>query len=289
MGFFHRNKNIIAKRNSLVKRILEFLLGCFVVAISYNLFIAPNKLVPGGVGGIAVILNNLFGFDNSLVILISNVFLLILSYFLLGKEKTKSTILGTILFPLFVKLTENINVWIQLDTSKILLTAIVGGALYGIGAGLVFKAGFTTGGTDIVNQIISKYGKTSMGKSMLMSDGIIVLCSAIFFGLNSMLYSILILYFISIISDRIVLGISSNKMFYIVTNKDKDIKDYVINEFHHGATLFKASGGYKRKNENIIMTVIPTREYYEFTKGIHKIDKDAFFIVTDSYEVFGGE
>lgn len=291
MNFFSKCKNIEirAVKKLTIKRFLQVIVGCFIMAISFNLFISPNNLVPGGLGGVSVILNNLFGLDNSLVILTLNIFLLILSYYLLGKEKTKSTIFGALLLPLLIKLTQNINVWMRLDTSKILLLAVIGGALYGLGIGLVFKAGFTTGGTDIINQIISKYGKTSMGKSMLISDGTIVLCSAIFFGLNSMLYSILILNFISVISDRIVLGISSNKMFYIITNKEKDIKEYVINEMHHGATIFKATGGYKRKNENVIMTVIPTREYYDFTKGIHSIDKDALFIVTDSYELFGGE
>lgn len=259
------------------------------MALSFNLFIAPNNLIPGGVGGISIIVYNLFGFDRSTFIFIVNVLLLIISYFFLGKEKTKTTIIGALLLPILIKITEHIDVWIQIDTTKILLLATLGAALYGIGIGLVFKAGFTTGGTDIVNQIIAKYGKTSMGKGMLITDGTIVLSSAIFFGLDSMLYSILILYLVSVIADYIVLGVSRNKMFYIITKKDKEIKKYVIDELHHGATIFKAYGGFKKKDENVIMTVIPTREFYNFTKGILEIDKNAMFIVTDSYEVYGGE
>ena len=291
MNVFSKLKNIQIdnshKKNW--KRYCQFFFGCLIVALSYNLFIASNDLVPGGVGGIAVIINNLFGFDNSIVILTTNLCLLILSYFLLGKETTRSTILGSILFPILVRATEHINVWIQFDTSKVLLMAVVGGIVFGTGAGLIFKAGFTTGGTDIINQIISKYGKTSMGKSMLMSDGLIVLSSGVFFGLTSMLYSILILYMISVMSDRIVLGISSNKMFYIVTHKEKEIKDFILNEMHHGATIFKAKGGVEQHQKRVIMTALPTKDVYELRKGIEKIDKDAFFIITDSYELFGGE
>ena len=291
MNFFSKIKDIKIKTKTKKnwKRYCQFFFGCLIVALSYNLFIASNDLVPGGVGGIAVIINNLFGVDNSLVILITNMFLLVLSITLLGKEKTKSTILGSIIFPILVKLTENVNVWIQFDTTKVLLMAIVGGTVFGTGAGLIFRAGFTTGGTDILNQIISKYGKVSMGKSMLMSDGLIVLLSGVFFGLTSMLYSILILYMISVISDRIVLGISSNKMFYIVTKKEEEIKGFILDELDLGATVFKAKGGIAQHNEKVIMTAIPTKKYYDLRKGIEEIDKDAFFIVTDSYEVFGGE
>ena len=291
MNFFSKIKDIKIKSKTKRnwKRYSQFFLGCLIVSLSYNLFIASNDLVPGGVGGIAVIINNIFGIDNSIVILITNILLLTISFLLLGKEKTKSTLLGSILFPILVKLTEHANVWIQFDTTKILLMAVIGGAMFGTGAGLIFKAGFTTGGTDILNQIISKYGKMSMGQSMLLSDGLIVLASGAFFGVTSMLYSILILYMISVISDRIVLGISSNKMVYIVTKKEEDIKGFILDELNHGATVYKAKGGLAQHNKKVIMTAIPTKDYYDLKNGIEKVDKDAFFIVTDSYEVFGGE
>ena len=289
MNLFSKNKNIIVKSNSLVKRLLEFLLGCFVVAISYNLFIAPNKFVPGGVGGIAIIINGLTNIDNAITIFILNIFLLVLSYILLGKEKTRASILGSILFPIFVWLTEDINVWLQIDNSKLLLSAISGGILFGLGAGLIFKAGFTTGGTDIVNQIISKYLKITIGKSMLLSDGLIVLLASYFFGINHMLYSILVLYIISIISDKIILGISDSKMFLIVTEKDEQVKDYIIKKLGHTVTIFKGKGGYKREKDDVLMAILPTKDYYLLRDGIKKIDKQAFFIITDTYEVFGGE
>ena len=289
MNLFSKNKNVIVKSNSLVKRIIEFVLGCFVVAISYNLFIAPNKLVPGGVGGIAIIVNGLTNIDNAITIFVLNIFLLILSFILLGRKKTRASILGSILFPIFVWLTEDINVWLQIDNTKILLSAISGGILFGIGAGLIFKAGFTTGGTDIINQIISKYFKITIGKSMLLSDGLIVLLASYFFGINHMLYSIVVLYIVSIISDKIILGISDSKMFLIVTEKDEEVKDYIINKLGHTVTIFRGKGGYKREKDDVLMAILPTKDYYLLRDGIKKIDKQSFFIITDTYEVFGGE
>lgn len=293
MNVFSKTKDIrfveFINKKSYTKRLVQFIIGCFIVSLAYNIFIAPNNLVPGGVGGIAIIINNLFNIPNSTVIMILNIFLLIASLILLGKDKTKATVLGSILFPIFIKLTEHVNVWLQIDTSQVLLSAIFGGIIYGFGAGLVFKAGFTTGGTDIINQIISKYLKKSMGQSMLVSDGLIVLSSGLFFGMNSMMYSILILYIISLISDRVLLGISDSKAFFIITNKDEEIREYILKKLGHGVTIFKARGGYKRKDENMLMTVLPTKDYYQLKEGIKKIDKNAFYIITDTYEVFGGE
>lgn len=291
MNVFSKNKDIklpINKKN-LVKRIIEFLLGCFVVAFAYNIFIAPNNLVPGGVSGIAVIINGISNIDYATTIFILNIFLLIMSYILLGKEKTRASVLGSIVFPLFVRATEYLNVWLQIDTSNVLLSAISGSILFGLGAGLIFRAGFTTGGTDIVNQIISKYLKITLGKSMLLSDGLIVLASGYFFGIKTMMYSILVLYIISLISDRIVLGISDSKMFLIVTDKDEEVKQYILSKLNHGVTIFKGKGGYKRDDEDVLMAVLPTKDFTLLRDGIKKIDKRAFFIITDTYEVFGGE
>lgn len=293
MRIFSKNKDlqILEKINSKsnVKRHIQFCIGCLLVAISYNLFLAPNDLVAGGVGGIAIILNDLFKIENSTVILIGSLILLTISYFALGKEKTKASILGSLLFPVFVKLTANIGTIIDIDTSQLLLAAVFGGVVYGFGAGMIFKAGFTTGGTDIVNQILSKYFKLSIGKSMLCSDGLIVLSTIFIFGPTKLMYSIIILYVISFMSDRVILGVSDSKAFYIVTDEERKIKEYILKYLNHGVTVFNAKGGYAKERENVLMCVLPTKDYYRLKEGIHEIDPDAFFVVTDAYEVFGGE
>lgn len=293
MELFKSKKNdwILQKiyEKTKVKRFFQFLAGCLCISIAFNLFLSPSNLVPGGVSGVSIILNSLFGFDNSLVILICSVFLLILSYFLLGKEKTRASILGSLLFPVFVKLTANIGAYIQINHSELLLATIFGGVLQGFGAGLIFKAGYTSGGTDILNQILSKYLKVGIGTSMLLSDGIIVLSSVFIFGVNHLMYSILILYIISYMTDRVILGISDSKAFYIITDEEAKVKDYIINSLKHGVTIFHAKGGYKKEKQTVLMCVLPTKEYYQLKEGLHEIDPDSFFVVTDAYEVFGGE
>lgn len=286
-----RTKKIIeqVERKTRFTRYFNFIVGCILVSIAYNLFLASNNIVAGGIGGVAIILNEILGINNSIVILFFDVILLILSYILLGKEKTKATILGSLLFPILVELTSSVNVWIGLDTSQLLLSSVFGGVLYGFGLGMIFKAGFTTGGTDILNQIVAKYGKIGMGKSMLICDGSIVLLSGLVFGPTRVMYSIIVLYIISIISDRVILGVSDSKAFYIITDQEDAIKEYILKVLNHGVTVFNAKGGYKKETQTVLMCVLPTKDYYRLKAGITEIDNDAFVVVTDAYEVFGGE
>lgn len=293
MKFLSRNKNFKIleqiKEKSKYKRLFKFIIGCFLIAISYNLFLAPNDLVAGGVGGIAIILNELLGLDYSTVILLGNTILLIISLIFLGKEKTKGSILGSLVFPICVKLTSNIGAYINIESSELLLAAVFGGVLYGFGAGMVFKAGYTGGGTDAISQLLNKYLKLSMGKSLLFTDGTIVLLSSFVFGTNKLLYSIIALYIISLISDRVILGISDSKAFYIVTDEEQAIKEYILKYLNHGVTVFNAKGGFAKEKQTVLMCVLPTKDYYRLKEGISEIDPDAFFVVTDAYEVFGGE
>lgn len=293
MRIFSQNKNFRIleeiREKSKYKRLVRFIIGCFLVAIAYNLFLAPNDIVAGGVGGIAIILNELFKFDYSTVILIGNIILLIISYIFLGKEKTRGSILGSLVFPICVKLTSDIGTYIDIDNSQLLLSAVFGGVLYGFGAGMIFKAGYTGGGTDILSQLINKYLKLSIGKSILCTDGTIVVLSSLVFGTNKLLYAIITLYIISLISDRVILGISDSKAFYIVTDEEQAIKEYILKYLNHGVTVFNAKGGFAKEKQTVLMCVLPTKDYYRLKEGISEIDPDAFFVVTDAYEVFGGE
>lgn len=286
-----KTSNILEKIEAKykVRRYLELITGILLIALAFNIFLLPNDLVFGGVSGLSIIIKDIIPIDPSQFIMISSLLLLVVSFMVLGKEKTKGSIVGSILFPIFVDLTANINQYINLDTSNLLLSVIFGGIIYGFGAGLVFKAGFTTGGTDIINQIISKYLHVSMGNAMLISDGLIVLCGGYFFGITKLMYAIIVIYIIGLMTDKVLLGISNSKAFYIITNEDEKIRDYLINELHHGVTIFNVKGGYTNKKDEVILCVVPTNEYYRVKEGIHEIDEQAFFVVCDAYEVFGGE
>lgn len=278
--------NHIYKKDRLL-RYTQFLLGVFIVAVAYNVLVLPCSIVYG-MGGVGVILNKLIAIDPAIVILIGDLFLLILSYILLGKEKTRGSVIGSLLYPLFVKLTENFSQFIDLGNTDILLLVLFGAVITGCGLGLIFKSGFTTGGTDILNQIVSKYFKMSLGNSMLFTDGLIIVCGLFVFGWEKLMYSMVSLYIISIMTDKVVLGISQSKAFYIITDHETAVKKFITEHLSHGVTVLQARGGYTGNNKKVIMCIIPTKEYFLVKEGIHEIDSKAFFVVTDAYEVSGG-
>ena len=292
--FFHKKKlfdeNIIKniyKKDRFV-RYVQFFIGSLLVALSFNLFILPNQITYG-MSGVGVILNALFGLDPSIVILIGSGILLIMSYFLLGKEKTMNSVLGSILVPVLMKVTEIVPEYIVIETTEPSVLVLFGAVITGVGMGLVFKAGYTTGGTDILNQIVAKYAHMSVGTAMYFTDGLIVCSSFFFFGASKMLYSIISLYIISIMTDKVVLGISNSKAFYIITEHETAVKKFIMEHLSHGVTVLDGRGGFTGNHQKVIMCIIPTKEYYIAKEGIREIDPRAFFVVTDAYEVNGGE
>ena len=269
----------------LIKRYVYLIIATMIYAISYNLFFFKNNLVYGGASGISIITQKLV--DPSIMILILNIFFLILSLLLLGNKKTINSVVGSLLFPIFVKLTANIGDYIHINNNDLLLIAIVGGVCVGIASGIVFKTGFTTGGTDILNQIVAKYFKVSMGTALLITDGIIVIIGGFFFGWTRVLYAMVVLYIINIMVDKVVLGISNNKAVYITTEKEKEVSEYLMNELKLGITLVETRGGYLKKNKEMIMCVSPTSNYFKLSEGISQIDKKAVILVTDAYQSSG--
>ena len=292
MFFSKKNDdNLVLKsiyKKGRLSRYLQFIFGVLLVSLAFNIFVLPNDMV-SGVSGLGVILYRTFGIDPSLVILIGSIILLILSFILLGVEKTKNSIIGSLLYPLFVKLTANIAPYIDLGNTETIVLVIFGAILYGVGLGLVFKAGFTTGGTDILNQILSKYCKISIGNAMLFTNGVIILLSLFVFGWQKFIYSIILVYISGIIIDKVILGISQSKAFYIITEHETSVKKFILNHLSHGVTVLEGRGGYTGNNQKVIMCIIPTKEYFVAKEGIREIDPNAFFLVTDAYEVSGGE
>ncbi len=269
-------------------RYLVLLASLFLSAIIFNLLLYPTNLVTGGMNGLAIIINHITDIDSALIILIGSVLLLGLSYVFLGLNQVTASLVATITYPFFISITEPLTKLIVIDTSDLILISILIGILLGITNGLMYKVGFSNGGLNIISQILYKYFHISLSKSTMIINFIVVLIGGIYFGFNMMLYAFIIIYLSSAIIDKVLLGISSNKAFYINTYKDKEVKDYLIKELNHTVTIFDVKGGFLKKKRSVLLAVIPTREYFKLKEGIYQIDPQAFFVVTDAYEVKGG-
>lgn len=269
-----------------VKRYTILIISSLILSLNFNILILPNTMVIGGISGLGVIMQDFF--NPGLFMFLINIILIILSGIILGFKKTKDFVIGALLFPFFVFITEDIAASYALVEVDLLLLVIVAAAVGGAAIGIIIKNGFSTGGVDIAACILSKLTNRSIGNSVLMIDGLIVLLGAFRFGIVKAMYAVIFIYILSTVIDRIILGISSNKAFYIVTNEEARVKSFILNEIGHGASILRAKGGYYYDQKNIIFCVIPSNEYFRLKEGINNIDPDAFFMVTDAYEVHGG-
>lgn len=271
-------------KKDLVQRYFLLALGCLIVAFSFNVFFDQYGIVCFGVSGLSIIFKK-FGIPTYLFILVSNIILLIISYFALGKKKTKNAIVGSLIFPVFVWLTSFLVPYLNFDDVEMLVIAIFGGLLSGLGYGLIFKTNFNTGGTDVITEIVSKYTKVSLGKATWVSDGIVVLAAKLVYSWETVLYGFVVLYIISFMTDKVVLGISSSKAFYIVTEKEEEVKTFLLSVINGGVTVINARGGYSNSKQTLLLGVVPTRQYFIVKEGLKEIDDKIFFLVCDAYEV----
>jgi len=267
----------------ILKRYFFLILGSFLLAFTYNLLILPNNLVTGGAAGLGVVFQDVI--NPSLLLLIINIVLIIISFIVLKFEKTKDFVIGSVLFPIFVFITSYLTKYVDFKDQEMIVIVVFAAVITGFSIGIIVKYGFSTGGSELAASVFAKVFKLSVGKTLLIIDGFIVVIGCLKFGLEKIMYATIFIYIVSILIDKIVLGISSNKAFYIITNKEEKVKEYILNKLNVGASVLKAKGGYENDSKDILFCVIPSNKYFILKEGINKIDKEAFFVATDAYEV----
>ena len=276
------------KGNNKISRVLLMFISMILNAVLYNLFLLPLNLVTGGTPGIATITHYVYGINPSIMLFVLSLACVIISFLYLGKERTMGTLLALFTYPILVQLTSPLNKIVSSEPD-ILLLVIFSGGMSGVANGLMYKTGYSNGGFPIISQILYEKKQISISKSSLFINVIIVLIGSIFFGTTTALYAIIFLYINNIVLDKVLLGISNNKAFYIITDKEEKVKEYILESLGHDVTVFDVKGGFAEKKRRVLMTIIPSREYYRVTEGIKVIDKKVFFVATDSYQVEGGK
>lgn len=283
-------ESVLLKSNKTkLSRYIVMLISLLISAILYNFLIQPAKIVTGGVNGIALINYSINKINPSITILIISIIMLILSYIYLGKECTTGTLIATFVYPLLVQITSYLTKYITIDMSDLLVISIFIGVIGGLSNGILYKTGFSNGGLPIISQILFKYHNIPIGKTNFIINTVIILLGSLIYGTTMIMYAIIILYINSLIVDKIILGTSKNKAIYIITSKEEDIKEFLIKEMSHTATVFSVKGAFLDKKRKMILTVIPTREYFQVTESIKLLDPDVFYIVNNAYEVSGGK
>lgn len=276
------------QEKNLFFRFSIFCLALYITAIIFNLFYIPTNIAAGGASGLSIIIHEMTGINQGNMVTIIYVITLILSFIFLDLEKSISLVLCTIIYPFFVKMTGNITDFIKIDYSDMTTICIIAGFLNGIMNGLIYRIGFNPGGLSVIAQIIYKYFKISISKVNLFMSFIIVLMGGYYFGVNHILYAIIVMYITALMTDKVLLGISKNKYVYIVTEEEDRIHEFITKNLKHGVTKIACETGFMRQKKYTLMTSIPTRDYTVLKEGIHLIDKNAFMVATDAYQSHGG-
>ena len=272
-------------KKDVFKRYVMLAIGCFVIAFSFNVFFKQFGIVCFGITGLSLVVNKKTGIDPSIFILLANIVLLVVCYFTLGKKKMRNSLVGSLMLPCFVYFTEYLVPYVKFDNVELLVVAVFGGVLSGLGYGIIYKSNFNTGGTDIITETVSKYTKISLGKATWVSDGLVVLSGLLVFSWEIVLYGFMVLYIISFMTDKVVLGISQSKAFYIVTTKEAEVREFLLSITDGGVTIINARGGYSNDEQSLLLGVVPTRQYFIVKEGLREIDNNIFFLACDSYEV----
>jgi len=264
-------------------------IGSFAVAMGYVFFITPYKIVPGGIYGIAIVLHYVFGLPVGLMALCFNIPLTIIGIKILGPRFGIKTVVTFILTAAFV---DSLSLFFGGDplqlSDDILLSCVFGGLIIGLGVGLILKAKATSGGSDVISMILSKYTRLPLGQCIMIVDSSIVLTSLIAFGdWRLPLYSWITIFVISKVVDIVLQGISYDKTLFIVSDKYEEIKDKILNDIHRGGTIIKGNGMYNGAEKHIIFTVVNRRELAMVEEYINQIDPNAFLTVINANEILG--
>jgi uncharacterized membrane-anchored protein YitT (DUF2179 family) len=268
-----------------MKRYLNVIMGCIIIGLSFNLFFVPYDLVPNGIYGMAELVSYKINYDPGLFLIIVNVAFILICLGSVGYNNTKKYLLPSLLIPVIILLSSSIVNIINFDGLEKILITISGSFLMGYGYSLIFKEGFSVGGIDLLQDIFNSVKIYRQKTFSYIVEALIVIATVFIIDLDSAIYSLIAIVIIKYMATKSKVGISNSKTFFIITDKEKEVKEYIINELNHDLTEFNVKGGFSNNKSKILMTSIDTKEYYRLKEGIGIIDSKAFISIVDSYEV----
>lgn len=272
---------------SKLKNFSLILLGTFLVAFGTYFFLAPNEIAAGGISGAAIIINSIFPkVPIGILMMAMEVILFTIGIIVIGPVFGGKTVFCSFTISGMMLLLE----WLFPKhplSNDVLVQLIFGILISGLGMGIVFNQGASTGGTDIIGKIINKYFKISIGKSVLIPDIVVTAAASLVFGIDKGLYAILGVIINSTIIDKVIKSINTYKHVAIISNEGEKIKSYIVDKLERSATVYYAKGAYKNNEREVITTVISRKEFFKLKEYISLIDDRAFITVNEINEVLG--
>ncbi len=274
------------KAKDIALDLLAIVLGSIAFALAYDIFLEPNSIAPGGVSGLAMVIESVFPYLSiGALIVLLNAPLFLLGWKVEGRFFLIKSLIGTLLSSLFIDLLA--GRWEYTDDP--IMAALFGGVLLGAGLGVILVRGATTGGSDIAAKLlVLKFPSLSVGRLMLVVDTCVILLAAAVFGhINYALYALVSLYVSTVVIDGIVYGTDSAQVAYIITSKTDEIVSAIDTQLDRGATLLQGEGSYTHRPMQVILCAIHRRQIGDLKRICREIDPASFVIITETHEVLG--
>lgn len=268
-----------------IMRYVSVVIGSFIIAISINFIILPNNLVTFGFNGIASMIYYINGIHPAINILLLNVIALLIGFLVMGKKIIRYYLLPALLIPASIYITSFLTNFIVVELPEMLLVVIVAGFLNGFGYSLIYKQGFSAGTLFLIEEVIGEFTHFRSKIYSWVIDIIIVILTLFIFNYQVALYSLIIIIISKYMITKARFGINGSKVFYIITSKEKEVKNFIMHDLKYELTVLDAKGGFTKKDNQILFTVISSSDYYRLKEGIKVIDEKAFIAITDTYDV----
>ncbi len=261
--------------------------GCAVTGLAYALFLIPHHLVSGGVSGIAIMVNAFSGFPVGVLIMALNVPVFLLGLRTMGKKYVLGSLAGMIVSSVLIDVFSR-GLKLGPATQNPILASIYGGVLLGLGLGLVFRAGASTGGSDIIGMVLSKFTGMSIGFGIMITDFLVISASALaFHSLEAPLYGYLVLFISAKVIDLVLEGWNYAKLVIITSTETARIQDFILNTLDRSGTALRGRSLYLGREGEVILTVVHRKQLADLRRFVREVDPKAFVIVNDTYDVLG--
>ena len=277
--------NATSIREYVVKYALVAL-GSALFAAGFQFFLYPNSIIVGGVSGIAMIINYLVGLPVGIMTIVLNIPLFIIAWKHFGGKFIISSLVGMLLSSVLVDVLAVVD---YSPTDDMLLACLIGGAIKGLGLGLIYYAGATTGGTDIIAKFVRlRFPYINFGTIVLLTDAVIIIAfAAIFDRVEAAMYAVIAMFVVSKVIDLVLYGIDNSSVCYIISENSEQLVKDITDKLHRGVTILSGEGAYSHKDKQVLLCVIKRTQIADIRKIIKSIDENAFFIVSDAKNVFG--
>ena len=261
-------------------------LGSALFAAGFQFFLYPNSIIVGGVSGIAMIINFLTGLPVGIMTIVLNIPLFIIAWKHFGGKFIISSLVGMMLSSLLVDIMATLD---YSPTGDMLLACLIGGAIKGFGLGIIYYAGATTGGTDIIAKFVRlRFPYINFGTIVLLTDAVIIIAFAMIFDrVEAAMYAVIAMFVVSKVIDLVLYGIDNSSVCYIISENSEQLVKDITDKLHRGVTILSGEGAYSRRDKQVLLCVIKRTQIADIRKIIKNIDENAFFIVSDAKNVFG--